>query len=139
MLARLRRDYLSFAGRIPRLVYWRRSLASAIVSGLLVAAGWLAQPYSHPAFLILSSIAFVISALTLASLSVRRFQDHGRNGWLGLGVLVAAAAIAYGGDFGLAPTYAAVLGGAVSLALFVYLGFVRGSRRTNRYGPDPLA
>jgi|GEM_PF-6025096 len=139
MLERIRRDYLGFAGRIPRLVYWRRSLASGIVSFLLVAAGWLLAPYSQPGFLILDALAFAISALTLASLSVRRFQDHGRNGWLGLGVLVAAAAVAYAGQFGLAPPYAAVLGGTVSLALFVYLGFVRGSRRANRYGPDPLA
>ena len=50
-----------------------------------------------------------------------------------------SAAIAFAGGRGLVWTPVATLAGVVSLALFAYLGFVRGIRGPNAYGPDPLA
>lgn len=139
MIARIRDDYLSTAGRLPRLAYWLRSLAAGVVTGVLGAAAAFVEPFSQPAFVVLAALAVLIGVATWGSLAIRRFHDHGRSGWLGAAVLAASAAIAYAGGIGLVWTPVATLAGVVSMALSVYLGFVRGVRGPTVYGPDPLA
>lgn len=139
MLGTVRSGYLTFSGRLPRRAYWVRSAVAALATGLLAAVAGFAAPLGLAVFLLFALAACLVGGLASVSLAVRRFQDLGRNGWIGVGALWASGLMAYSADYGLAPPTAALLAGVVSLALFVYLGFVRGSRGPNAYGPDPLA
>ena len=77
--------------------------------------------------------------------SVKRLHDRDRSGWW---VLLFFAVPLYNGFVDLLPddadlSYVALPFGLIALAgciwIFVELYFLRGSRRTNRFGPDPLA
>jgi uncharacterized membrane protein YhaH (DUF805 family) len=138
MLGRLAGDYFSFEGRLRRRSYWLRSIAAGLAVGALGGAAIGLRPLSTPAFYALGALSLGAGLWVWASLSVRRFHDHGRNGWLGLGAMASAGAIGSLGQYLGVGLPAMTLASAVGLALFVYLGFVPGTRGPNAYGPDPL-
>jgi uncharacterized membrane protein YhaH (DUF805 family) len=138
MIGRIAQDYFSFSGRLPRGAYWRRSVVGGVIGAALAGLAALAQPLGLGIFLPLATLAFVGSLGVAASLIVRRFHDLGRRGWAGLAVAALAGVASYAGQYGLAPWSASILAAVVSLALFVYLGFVRGTKGDNAYGADPL-
>ncbi|RXF73433.1 DUF805 domain-containing protein [Hansschlegelia zhihuaiae] len=137
MLGRLAGGYLSFKGRIGRKSYWLRSASAGFVVGLLGLCALGLRPSSPAGFVLLSALAIGLGAWISASLVVRRFHDHGRNGWAGLGALAAGAAIGSLGQYLGVGLPAMTLASVVGLALFVYLGFVRGTKGDNAYGADP--
>ncbi|MFC7053435.1 DUF805 domain-containing protein [Hansschlegelia quercus] len=138
MIRRIAQDYFSFSGRLPRGAYWLRSVVSGLIGAVLAGLAALVQPVGLAIVLPLATLAFVGSLVIAASLVVRRFHDLGRRGWAGLAVVMLAGVASYAGQYGLAPWAASVFAAVVSLALFVYLGFVRGTKGDNAYGPDPL-
>ena len=118
------RRYFDFAGRSRRKEYWLFTLGVVIV-GTLLLAGMIAAAMSpertHETvwllwmFLLgLFNIFIIIPSLAV---TVRRFHDQGRTGWLVL--------------LGLIP----VLGGLV----VVFFMCLEGTRGPNRFGPDPKA
>ncbi|PZQ17193.1 MAG: hypothetical protein DI565_07425 [Ancylobacter novellus] len=139
MLATIAEDYFSWRGRIRRRSYWLRSLAAALAIGVIGGLGGLARPVSEPAAVALWGLAILLGAWVCASLVVRRFHDHGRDGRLGFACLAAASALGGLGHWIGAPPPATILASAVGLALSAYVGFAPGVRGPNRYGPDPAA
>lgn len=140
MLRRFRSAFLSFEGRISRLTYWKRSLQAGLVALPFVFAGLLVGSYSRGAFFGLVGLGLAISLGGWASITVRRFHDLGRNGWLGLAAVALSGALSYAVEEASGALFVmAVAASCVSLALFVYLGFVRGTPGANAYGPNPRA
>ena len=106
--------YLSSKGRISRKEYWLASLPLCvllIVSELLIRAVAI---FEAPMFSVIVSLGLLVPSFMLC---VKRFHDRDRSGWFAL--------------LGLIP----VLG---PLWLLVDLGLLRGTRGSNRFGPDPL-
>lgn len=140
MLRRFCSAFLSFRGRISRLTYWKRSLQAGFVALPFVFAGLLAASSSRVAFFALVGIGFAFSLGSWASITVRRFHDLGRNGWLGFAAFTLSALLSYAVEEASGALFVmAVAASCVSLALFVYLGFVRGTPGANAYGPNPHA
>jgi uncharacterized membrane protein YhaH (DUF805 family) len=155
----------SFKGRIRRLQWWVASLAAGFVASLLSAilealarssGEAVINPVNHQ-FEPTGIFGLAISLIALANawiafaLSVKRLHDRDRTGWwllwqlliVMVAVVLIVVAIAVPKEQG---TVWYVLGGAAGLAafaislwLFVQIGFLRGTRGPNRFGPDPLA
>jgi uncharacterized membrane protein YhaH (DUF805 family) len=138
MIRAIAQNYFSFTGRLPRGAYWRRSIVAGVIGAALAGLAALSLPFGLAIFLPLTTLAFVGSLAVAASLIVRRFHDLGRRGWAGLAVAALAGVASYAGQYGLAPFSASIFAAVVSLALFIYLGFVRGTKGDNAYGADPL-
>lgn len=135
--------YASFDGRLNRKPYWIANL-------ILIAAGAMLSYLLLKIFgLTVATIFSLIWLYPTFALNVKRAHDRNRPTWLiavffGLLVLVDLAQI-----FGLdrtgedEPTTLFLLIGipwfALALFFFVDLGFLRGTKGSNRYGPDPLA
>ena len=143
---RLQRVF-SISGRVSRLGFWRfqvvQSLAAAVVWCLTLfttmAGGWLG---AAPLLLI---VPIVTAAIYVA---IRRLHDRGRSGWwilpfsigpyslLGAAHLLADASGASGTLLALPLSL-----GGVALAIWAWieLGFRRGTRGANRFGPPPTS
>ncbi|GBD48728.1 DUF805 domain-containing protein [Methylopila sp. Yamaguchi] len=140
MLTRFCSTFLSFRGRISRLTYWKRSLQAGLIALPFVFAGLLAASYSRVAFFALVGIGLAISLGSWASITVRRFHDLGRNGWLGFVAVGLSGLLSYAVEEASGALFVmAVAASCVSLALLIYLGFVRGTPGANAYGPNPHA
>lgn len=139
-------------GRISRKPFWIGTLVLtalfvAVIVGMIVLAGEevLEGPYSGN-----SATSLVAGALTLVlsvPLMLKRLHDLNQSFRLLVPVFVLEA-LAIAGDlmgwtgnetdlnplgWGLVAVY-----GIYALALFIYLGFYRGTAGTNDFGPDPL-
>jgi uncharacterized membrane protein YhaH (DUF805 family) len=154
----------SFKGRIRRLHWWVANLATGGVTALAMAilesaarvSGNVAidpsTQYAEPTGLFGVAVLAVGLANTWIgfALSVKRLHDRNRTGWwlvwqsllLVLAVLLIVVAIAVPNEQ--APLWYALAGGAsvaafaISVWLFVEIGFLRGTQGPNRFGPDPL-
>jgi len=142
-------DYLkalfSFEGRVARLTYWRfQVLQAAVAAALLILAsfgtivgGWLgAVPLACVPFLLLTGFC----------VTVRRLHDRGRSAWwallftIGPWTLIAPSR----GLSQDAPPLVllgagvlAIAGAGLAIWAWVEIGFLRGARGANRYGPEP--
>jgi uncharacterized membrane protein YhaH (DUF805 family) len=154
----------SFKGRIRRLHWWVASLAASGVAAIAMAILEAAARASGHAIIdsdtqqieptgifgLAMTVVGLANMWVAFALSVKRLHDRDRSGWwllwqiliLTVAVILIVVAIAVPKEQG-ALWYA--LAGAASLAaflislwLFVEIGFLRGTRRPNRYGPDPL-
>lgn len=137
----------SISGRVSRLGFWRfqvvQSLGAAMVWCLTMfttmAGGRLGLA---PLMLIVPIVAAAIYV------GVRRLHDRDRSGWwiLPFSVgpyLLLSAAHGLAGAFGAAGLLAALplsLGGlALGVWAWIELGFRRGTRGANRFGPRPAS
>ena len=154
----------SFKGRINRKPWWLASLGAgftaSVLTALLEAAAQssgetIINPVTHtfePTGILGLAISVVglVNAWIAFALSVKRLHDRDRTGWwlawqllmIAVAVILIIVAIAVPKEHG-ALRYA--LAGAASLAafaisvwLFVQIGFLRGTQGPNRFGPDPL-
>ncbi|MBO9707014.1 MAG: DUF805 domain-containing protein [Caulobacter sp.] len=144
---RLRRVFDS-SGRVSRLGFWRFQVVQALAGAAIwcltmfatMAGGWLGLA----PLLLLAPL--VVAALHVG---VRRLHDRGRSGWwllpftVGPYLLMAAAHLSAGA---LGPLGAVLLALPLSLAglalaawSWIELGFRRGTRGANRFGPPPLS
>jgi len=146
--------FISLKGRIPRGAWWFGVIGLTVTACLLLFAiaflGDLLE-VSHGVLaltLVLIMLAIVIAWLIgLLALCVKRLQDHDRSGWWLAPVCVVClawlAAMQYGlfradGRLTTMGMALAVLLLGVALLCLVELGFLRGTRGENRFGPDPV-
>jgi uncharacterized membrane protein YhaH (DUF805 family) len=154
----------SFKGRINRKPWWLASLGAgftaSVLTALLEAAArtsgeTIINPVTHtfePTGILGLAISVVglVNAWIAFALSVKRLHDRDRTGWwlvwqlliIVVGVILIIVAIAVPKEQG---TLWYALAGAAGLAafaisvwLFIEIGFMRGTQGPNRFGPDPL-
>jgi uncharacterized membrane protein YhaH (DUF805 family) len=154
----------SFKGRINRKPWWVASIAAGFTASLLTAilealarssGEGIINPVTHqlePTGILGLAISVIglFNAWIAFALSVKRLHDRDRSGWwllwqilvITVAVILIVVAIAVPKEQG-ALWY--VLAGAAGLAafaisvwLFVEIGFLRGTQGPNRFGPDPL-
>jgi uncharacterized membrane protein YhaH (DUF805 family) len=154
----------SFKGRIRRLHFWVAALAIGAAAATITAVLDLAAGATGSFTLVPDTETFeptgpfavgvfAVGAANLwinFALSVKRLHDRDRTGWWLLWqtlILVAALlllVVALVVPKEQAPTWYVIAGlvGTVALAvtlwLFVEMGFLRGTQGPNRFGPDPL-
>jgi len=144
MAGQLRRVF-DRAGRVSRLGFWRfqviQSLASAVIVCLTVfttlAGGWLG---------LLPLLLLAPVVLAALYVGVRRLHDRGRSGWwiapfsVGPYLLLTAAHLsvdAFGALGALLALPPLLAGLALAAWSWIELGFRRGTRGPNRFGPPP--
>ena len=144
-MERLRRVF-SISGRVSRLGFWRFQVAQA----LAVAVVWCLTMFATMAggWLGLAPMLLLVPVLAAAVyMGIRRLHDRDRSGWwilpfcvgpyllLGLAHLLSDL-----GVLGLLAALPLSLGGLALWAwAWIELGFGRGTRGTNRFGPPPAS
>ena len=138
--------FFGFDGRIGRRTWWLASIflfSSATALTLLVnPKRWLGAP-PNPADTLIS-LAMIIPE---TAVSVKRFNDRGWPQWLPYGFAVIIVLLTLLLHFQLilerdpmtladAVIVISVVG--MVLAIIIDNGLLRGTRGSNRYGPDPL-
>lgn len=108
----------SLDGRITRASWWLRFVVPVflIISDVVVAAG--PNPEMSSMVFNAGGIGFLTGILLWLAVvvSVKRYHDHGRSGWF---LLIA------------------LLPQLGTIWVLIELGFLRGTRGPNRFGPDP--
>jgi len=149
--------FFSFKGRIPRYAYWLGLLALVGVFILAFIALINFYQYLSPEK---DSISFVLSApavifiiiyiaMTYCNISilVKRFHDRNKSGWWILFFVAVGASpvivwlFGFGGSLSEPNALIQVLNLVSTLVwlwFFIELGFFKGTRGPNRFGPDPL-
>ena len=130
------------SGRINRAKYWR-SFLIYIVAGLLAAVIlFTAAGIAAPLFIIMVVVVLIPWLLWRFSITTERLHDRDKSGWWIVVFFVLPCLYSQFGDR-LGDSWGTMLFG-LSAFVFSVWGFIemyclRGSRRTNRFGPDPLA
>jgi len=152
----------SFKGRIQRLYWWVATIAAGAVAGIATtlleyfarSSGAFIPDPSSGEIAPTGIFGAAITAIGLANLwinlalSVKRLHDRDRTGaWVFLQILlvflavimiVVAIAAPNDGPWVMLAGLTGAVAFAFSVWLFVELGFLRGTRGPNRFGPDPL-
>ena len=155
----------SFRGRIRRLYFWLTTLVFGFAAGMLTSTfQFIAKTYgigeTNPdthQFEPTGPLSIAIFAVTLANLwvnlalSVKRLHDRDRTGWwiaamylsiivaVGLGFLTLTQPEGQREPFNTIAVIAVIAAGVLLVWLVIEIGFLRGTRGPNRFGPDPLA
>lgn len=129
--------YTSLEGRISRKPYWLATLLMIVVCGpllffLLISAG--------------SSVTILVQLLLIYpsfALALKRAHDRNRPaalivGFFALAVLLDIMQLLGFGAWRGVPLIIFLLWFASIILLIIDLGFFRGTKGSNRYGPDPL-
>jgi uncharacterized membrane protein YhaH (DUF805 family) len=155
----------SFRGRIRRLYFWLTTLVFGFAAGMLTSTfQFIAETYgmgetvpdTHQ-FEPTGPLSIAIFAVTLANLwvnlalSVKRLHDRDRTGWwiaamylsiivaVGLGFLTLTQPEGQREPLNTIAVIAVIAAGVLLIWLVIEIGFLRGTRGPNRFGPDPLA
>lgn len=107
------RFWFSYHGRLNRKPYIFGSFAVGVVG---TAASAMLDAIWFPGSLIVAFPVLILCVVACACLTIRRFHDLNRSGWL----------------------YFLTFIPLLNIILGFYLVFVRGTCGMNRYGPDPL-
>ncbi len=143
--------FTSFKGRIGRTYYWIGLIVLILISPFSFGAVFSADPFSEAISYVrsmgLQGLAWSLALLfPLAALNTKRLHDLGRSGLVGLLFYAPAALSAVTMFTGWTPrveqihywtSLLAGIVGATGLWFLVRLGFSRGTRGANKYGPDP--
>jgi uncharacterized membrane protein YhaH (DUF805 family) len=121
-------DWFSFSGRITRKQHWLNYVLLIVLIEIVIVGADAVLRLRAPArglasnfalvFQIVEVVAFIVIFFGGMAGSVKRLHDRDRRGWFYLLILVP------------------LLG---PLWMFIEIGFLRGTRGPNRFGPDPLA
>ena len=146
--------FLSYKGRLTRTYWWIGILILGVAEAVLLflalrAAGFplaaLLDP--TPKTLIIEMLVMVVLLRPNLSLLIKRLHDRSRTGWWAFvlyGIIFLLSVMdAYGldgteGEPNLLFFLVAAPSMLVIVWLLIELGFLRGVRGTNKYGPDPL-
>lgn len=133
--------YFSFRGRANRQRYWLTVLATyalllivLLPSMIIPVVGW-----------VIGGLALLAALWVAVATAIRRLHDRGKSAWwlipmyVPLVLLSLLATAAQGGGEPEAGAGFSVLSMPFSLWILIELGFLRGSRGENKFGPDPLA
>ena len=148
--------FANFDGRISRKTFWLASIAVLVIELLIAAAAAAtAEEFADEATgdLAMDIVLFAFLYPQFA-ISVKRGHDRNISTWV-IGAWYVALALSdilrFFGWLRSSPnqnvlssanliSFAFIMiAGIISLALLIELGFRRGTRGPNRYGPDPLA
>ena len=146
MINRLQRVF-SISGRVSRLGFWRFQVAQVLAGAVIwcltmfatMAGGWLGLA---PLLLIVPVLASAVYV------GIRRLHDRDRSGWWilpfgGGPYLLLGAAHLLADPLSLAGALLAIplsLGGlALAVWAWIEIGFRRGTRGANRFGPPPAS
>ena len=150
------RFFANFDGRISRKTFWLASISVLVIEVLIAAAAAAtAEEFADEATgdLAMDIVLFAFLYPQFA-ISVKRGHDRNISTWV-IGawyvVLAMSDILRFFGWLRSSPnqnvlssanliSFAFIMiAGIISLALLIELGFRRGTRGPNRYGPDPLA
>lgn len=151
----------SFSGRINRAKYWLAvvfwSVLDIVVFGVIAAmvakdifalgsepsaADIVRVVFSFGMGIILFLVIVVVPAIVSGfAIGIKRLHDRDQSGWWILlfyfGPAVASA-LAQNSDSEAVAVVLSLVSLGISIWAIVVLGFLRGTRGPNRYGPDPL-
>ncbi len=139
---------LSFSGRTARLHYWQIGLALQLLVAIPFCLFlYLAITLRVGALAGVGLIPIVLALPASMAVTFRRLHDRNRSAWwylLFFGPLVAVdITMSVARTHGDAPSLTFALLALLSLIPWLWgnieLGFLRGSRGPNRFGPDPYA
>jgi uncharacterized membrane protein YhaH (DUF805 family) len=140
--------YTGFEGRIGRAQFWVATiLVIAIILAILFISLWIVGESDLTVIRLNRFIITLVFLYPLLAVWVKRLHDRGRPGYMVVAFLVpwllhqATNLLGLTGD-PLSLTSIDVLFLAVNIVIGIWfvidLGLVRGTKGTNKYGPDPL-
>ena len=136
-------SWWSFDGRATRKEYWITFLkvlgVTVCVCVLSAILAVFIKAGDDAKLLLFGRIVGVISSLSLMPVSVRRLHDLGYSAIILVVDVSSHILLSFSGKNEFLWTLLFSISTALDLILFVHLGFVRGTKGPNKYGPDPLA
>jgi uncharacterized membrane protein YhaH (DUF805 family) len=136
-------ELLRFEGRIPRTLYWRRSLLLGVLLAVVWILGIFAIQGLGAAGAVIFSVGLPLLVASVANL-VRRLHDRNR-AWPWLLLFLVGPWVALGlanwlgsSGAGVLAVIPALAGMALNIWALVEIGFRRGTPGANRFGPAPV-
>jgi len=140
------RYLFSSRGRLTRAKYWFAAIVFLLVMAAAVMLALMA-PTALPSWSLLPAglelvigLAFLAVCYSSIVIAIKRLHDRNKSGWWVLIFFGLPSVLPQLADPA-RPAVTLVLNGAsfvLSLWALVELGFLRGTRGPNRFGPDPL-
>jgi uncharacterized membrane protein YhaH (DUF805 family) len=126
---------LWWEGRAARKEYWKKVLVGI---GALIGIGAVVVLIADAdkAFAIAIVLSFLLN-FYLLPVSVRRLHDMGKSGLWMLGFAIGPLSMVCNGNSEIAGVLNGI-GMIYNLLVGIPMGFVRGTKGPNKYGPDPL-
>lgn len=139
----------SFRGRLNRAPYWIIGLCYVavllglgIIGFLIGLDRGLQEPTLAVVILLIAYVVIYVGFLYSAvAVAVKRLHDRNKSGWWILLFYFVPGILTSGGEASGDVAIRAILsliGAAISIWALIELGFLRGTRGPNYYGPDPL-
>lgn len=148
--------FFGFSGRISRKPFWIGLIiivaagATGIVAVLVVLGALVADTSTEAAGVIILAPILVIGivmAVSSLAVSIKRLHDRNKSGWwmalyyallIAQSIAVSSKMMARPGTSGTISIGLALFNFAIVIYYIVELGFLKGKRGPNHYGPDPL-
>jgi len=138
----------SFSGRINRARYWLFFVIYLVSVLILAGIAALLVPNPAPAaaiaYAIVALVWFIVLFIGSIAVGRKRLHDCDKSGWWLLLFYVLAAIFSGAGQAAadIGNVGGQIVCGLIALVIGIWalveLGFLRGTRGLNRYGPDPL-
>jgi uncharacterized membrane protein YhaH (DUF805 family) len=145
------RDFLfSFRGRFNRAKYWQFVLVYVLAVVAVAAIAIALAPIGVVAsglFIALAALILIIPMLVATfAVGAKRLHDRNKSGWWmvvffivpGVLSMVAEGTTPTPDDLSAFGVVLTIVAFGISIWGFVELGILRGTRGSNKYGPDPL-
>ena len=128
-----------FKGRASRMELWKVWLATTLLYAVVLLVVESVELELGMAELVILNFTICICTVPVA---VRRLHDRGYSGKaMVLSVFLSfvyMALVLFGNDASFVGVLVSIMVDIYNLILFVFLGFIRGTRGPNKYGLDPL-
>jgi uncharacterized membrane protein YhaH (DUF805 family) len=126
------RLFFSFVGRINRAKFWLGFvlIEAVTIATLFASITFIPKSDNSPTIL---ATAPLFALVCLFALTAKRLHDLDMSAWW---TATGAAAV---GIFSTPHSSTEGIGGLLAAALIIWLGSIKGTQGTNRFGPDPLA